>query len=153
MKEPSCKSSGARNKSAWGSWESHCHHNDENNNVKFGGWKPLAQAIQSSDTISIFSSKILDVAYLSGPHIWLRLYQSRSCLHKVHKMFKSFYSFSVAGSLLASRLFSSKGIAGTAASRCRSWWILKELPFTLKPDMADKWFWVPPYSETFKPSR
>lgn len=144
--EPSCKSSGARNKSAWGSWESHCHCNDANNHVRSAGWKPLARAIQSSDTISIFSSKILDVAYLSGPHTWLRLYRSRSCSHKVHKMFKGFfYSFLVAASLLASRLFSSKGRAGTATSRCRAWWILQELPVTLKPDMADKWFWVPPH--------
>lgn len=97
--EPSCKSSGARNKSVWGSWESHCHRNNENNHVRSAGWKPLARAIQSSDTISIFSSKILDVAYLSGPHTWLRLYQSRSCLHKVHKMFKGFFLQLLGGSI------------------------------------------------------
>lgn len=109
--------------------------------------------MQSSDMISIWKLKILDVAHLSGPHIWLRLRKRRSRLHKIHKMLWSFYSSSVATSFLLPTLFSYKGIVGPAASHCRSWWILKEAPFTLKPDISDKWFWVPPYSETFKHNR
>lgn len=108
--------------------------------------------MQSSDTISILKSKILDVALLSGPRAWLRLRKCRSCLHKIHKTLQSFYSSSAAASFLVPRLF-YKGIVGPAASHCRSWWILKEAPFTLKPDISDKWFWVPPYSETSEHNR
>lgn len=108
--------------------------------------------MQSSDMISSWKLKILDVTHLSGPHIWLRLHKYRSRLHKIHKMLLSFYSSSVAASFLVPKLF-YKGIAGPAASHCRSWLIVKEAPFTLKPDISDKWFWVPPYSETFKHNR
>lgn len=63
-------------------------------------------------------------------------------------MLQSFYSSSVAASLWVPMFLSYKGIEGSAASHCRSWCILKEAPFTLKPDISHKRFWVPPYSET-----
>lgn len=109
------------------------------------GWKPLAQLMQSSDMTSICKSNILNVAHLSGTHIWLKL--------RIQKLLQSFYSSSVAASLSMPKFFSYKGIEGSAASHCRSWCILKEAPFTLKPDISNKWFWVPPYSETLRHNR
>lgn len=82
------------------------------------GWKPLAQFMQSSDMTSICKSKILNVAHLSGTHMWLRL--------RIQKTLQSFYSSSVAASLSVLKFFSYKGIGGSAASHCRSWCILKE---------------------------
>lgn len=108
-------------------------------------WKPLAQFMQSSDVTSICKSKILDVAQLSGTHIWLRL--------QIQKMLQSFYSSSVAASFTVPKFLSYKGTEGSAASHCRSWCVLKEAPFTLKPDISHKRFWVPPYSETLRHNR
>lgn len=109
------------------------------------GWKPLAQFMQSSDMTSICKSKILDVTCLSGTHPWLRLW--------IKKMLQSFYSSSVAASLSVPKFLSYVGIGGSATSHCKSWCILKEAPFTAKPDISHKWFWVPPHSETLKHNR
>ena len=92
-----------------------------------------------------------------GPFIWAtrmsQAMQTQKLLAQDSQMLRSFYRCSVAASFSVPELFSYKGIAGPAASHCRSWWILKEAPFTLKPDISDKWFWVPPYSETFQHNR
>lgn len=109
------------------------------------GWKPLAQFTQSSDMTSIYKSKISDVAHLSGTHIWLKLW--------IQKLLHNFYSSLVTTSLSVPKFLSCKGTEGLAASHCRSWCILKEAPFTLKPDISNKRFCVLPYSETLRHNR